>query len=204
MDELIQELFLKGWEVSNVLALSHHEGVVAVGEDEGRKLLLIDEEMAAMDVGDGNLVLLPQGFAANERTIILTLNETNSQVHLLLCLLTMLLQFSMKLLCVSTRKSVRAVVHAPAPVVVGMRYSRGVSRAREERRCFSSTLRRAVLCACVSKGRLKYWGREEMKVRGWQGIYHGPSACLLQAPRLSADSPPSLGIHCECYLNAIK
>ena len=52
-----------------------------MGEDEGRKLLLIGEEMAAMDVGDGNLVLLPQGFAANERTIIIrTLNETNSQV----------------------------------------------------------------------------------------------------------------------------
>ena len=68
------------------------------------------------------------------------------------CLLTMLLQFSMKLLCVSTRKSVSAVVHAPAPVVVGMRYSRGVSRVSEGRRCFSYTLRRAVLCACVIRG----------------------------------------------------
>ena len=67
MDELIQELFLKSWEVSNVLALSHHKGVVAVGEDKGRKLLLIGEEMAAMDVGDGNLVLLPQGFAVSGR-----------------------------------------------------------------------------------------------------------------------------------------
>jgi len=60
MDELIQELFLEGWEViGNVLAFSHSKGVVAVGEDEGRKLLLIGEEMTAMDVGDGNLVLLP-------------------------------------------------------------------------------------------------------------------------------------------------
>ena len=58
----------------------------------------------------------------------------------------------MKLLCVSTRKSVRAVVHAPAPVVVGIRYSREVSRVREGSRCFSSTLRRAVLYACVSRG----------------------------------------------------
>ena len=54
--------------------------------------------------------------------------------------------FSMKLLCVSTRKSVRAVVHAPAPTVVGMRYSREVSRVNEGSRCLSSTLRRAVLC----------------------------------------------------------
>jgi len=60
MDELIQELFLEGWEViGNVLAFSHSKGVVAVGEDEGRKLLLIGEEMTAMDVGNGNLVLLP-------------------------------------------------------------------------------------------------------------------------------------------------
>ena len=52
----------------------------------------------------------------------------------------------MKLLCVSTRKSVRAVVHAPAPTVVGMRYSREVSRVNVGSRCLSSTLRRAVLC----------------------------------------------------------
>ena len=69
MDEPIQELFLKGWEViGNVLASSHSKGVVAVGEDKGRKLLLIGEEMAAMDVGDGNLVLLPQGFAVSGRS----------------------------------------------------------------------------------------------------------------------------------------
>jgi len=35
-------------------------------------------------------------------------------------------------------------------------------------------------------------------------IYHGPSACLLQAPRLSADFPPSLDTHCGCSLNAIR
>ena len=69
MDELIQELFFKGWEViGNVLApLSHGKGVVAVGEDKGRKLLLIGEEVAAMDVCDGNLVLSPQEFAASVR-----------------------------------------------------------------------------------------------------------------------------------------
>jgi len=68
MDEPIQELFLKGLEViGNVLAFSYSKGVVAVGEDKGRKLLLIGEEMTAMDVGDGNLVFLPQGFAASGR-----------------------------------------------------------------------------------------------------------------------------------------
>ena len=56
------------------------------------------------------------------------------------------LHFSMKLLCVSTRKSVRAVVHAPAPTVVGMRYSREVLKVKEGSRCLSSTLRRAVPC----------------------------------------------------------
>ena len=122
-------------------------------------------------------------------------------VHLLFCLLTMPLHFSIKLLCVSTRKSVRAVVHAPAPVVVGMRYSRGVSRVREGSRCFSSTLRRASMCACVSKR-----GRIQRTVRGKErkGIYHGPLACLLQAPRPSADFPPSLGTHCGCSLRVTK
>jgi len=68
MDEQIEELFLKGWEViGNVLAFSHSKGVVAVGEDKGRKLLLICEEMTAMDVGDGNLVLLPIEFATSVR-----------------------------------------------------------------------------------------------------------------------------------------
>ena len=43
-------------------------------------------------------------------------------------------------------------MHAPAPTVVGMRYSRGVSGVKEGSRCFSSTLRRAVLCTCVIGG----------------------------------------------------
>ena len=65
MNEPIQELFLKGWEViGNVLAFPHSKGVVAVGEDKGRKLMLIGEEMTAMDVGDGNLMFSPQGVAA--------------------------------------------------------------------------------------------------------------------------------------------
>ena len=68
VDEPIQELFLKGWEViGNVLAFSHGEGVVAVRKYKGRKLLLIGEEVAAMDVCDGDLVLSPQEFAASTR-----------------------------------------------------------------------------------------------------------------------------------------
>jgi len=54
-------------------------------------------------------------------------------------------------------------VHAPAPVVVGMRYSREVSRVREGSRCFSSTLRRAVLCTFVSRGEGEWEGEEVWK-----------------------------------------
>ena len=68
MDEPIQELFLKGWEViGNVLAFPHSKGVVAVGKNKGRKLLLIGEEVAAMDVCNGNLVFSPQELAASVR-----------------------------------------------------------------------------------------------------------------------------------------
>jgi len=75
MDEPIQELFLKGWEViGNVLAFPQSKGVVTVGEDKGRKLLLIGEEMTAMDVCDGNLVHSPQGFAASVRSNVLSLD----------------------------------------------------------------------------------------------------------------------------------
>lgn len=95
----------------------------------------------------------------------------------------------MKLLCVSTKKSVRAVVHTPAPTVVGMRYSRGVLRVKEGSRNFSFTLRRAGImwmcgrkrkeevCVCEGRGRISvnvvlvpctccaaYVSREEMRV----------------------------------------
>ena len=70
-------------------------------------------------------------------------------MHLWYCLLTMARQVSMKLLCVRTRKSVRAVVHAPVPTVVGIRCSSEVLRVKEGRRNFSSTLMRAVSCTYV-------------------------------------------------------
>ena len=152
MDEPIQEVLLKSREVvGHVLTLPHGERVAAVREDDGGKLLFIGEEVAAMDVSDGDLVFSPLGFAGGrERKEIVTSAVINfgpgGWSHLCFCSRTMPRHFSMKLLCVSTRKSVRAVVHAPAPTVVGMRYSREVSRVNVGSRCLSSTLRRAVLC----------------------------------------------------------
>ena len=99
--------------------------------------------------------------------------------HLCFCSITMDRQVSIKLLCVSTRKSVRAVVHAPAPTVVGMRYSRGVSRVKVGSRCFSSTLRRAVLCACVREG-VREGGRERWR----DGGRKGGSGCAEPAPAI--------------------
>ena len=64
MDEPIQEVFLEGREViGNILSLPYGEGVVAVREDNGGKMLFIGEEMATMDVCDGNFVLPPLKFA---------------------------------------------------------------------------------------------------------------------------------------------
>ena len=170
MDEPIKEVFLKSREViGHVLTLPHGEGVAAVREDDGGKLVFIGEEVAAMDVSDGDLVFPPLGFAGGgERKEIETAALGNlgpgGWSHLCFCSRTMPRQVSMKLLCVSTRKSVRAVVHAPAPTVVGMRYSREVSRVIEGSRCLSSTLRRAVLCD-GERGR----GREGGGGRGREG-----------------------------------
>ena len=45
------------------MTLPHGEGVVAVREDDGGKLSFIGEEVATMDVSDGDLVFPPMGFA---------------------------------------------------------------------------------------------------------------------------------------------
>ena len=64
MDESIHEVFLEGREViGNLLSLPHGEGVVAVREDDGGKLLFVGEEVATMDMSDGDLVFPPLGFA---------------------------------------------------------------------------------------------------------------------------------------------
>jgi hypothetical protein len=49
--------------VLNVLTFSKGQGVVAVRENDGEKLVLVVHQVAPMDVGDGNLVLTPKFFA---------------------------------------------------------------------------------------------------------------------------------------------
>ena len=45
------------------LTLSKGQGVVAVRENDGEQLVLVVNQVAAMDVSDGNLVLTPKCFA---------------------------------------------------------------------------------------------------------------------------------------------
>ena len=45
------------------MSFAYYKGIVAMGEDEGRKFLFIGEKMTVMDVCDGDLVLPPLGFA---------------------------------------------------------------------------------------------------------------------------------------------
>ena len=53
---LLQSLMV----ILDYLPLPDLEGVVAVGEDDGGQLVLVVQEVAAMEVGDGNLVLTPE------------------------------------------------------------------------------------------------------------------------------------------------
>ena len=62
MDESVKNVFLQSlMVVLHVLPLSDLEGVVAVGEDDGRQLVLVVQEVAAMEMSDGNLALTPEG-----------------------------------------------------------------------------------------------------------------------------------------------
>ena len=57
---MVQNVLLKQWKVvRHIVAVASSQGVVAVGEDDGEKLLFVVEEVAAMDVGEGDLMLLP-------------------------------------------------------------------------------------------------------------------------------------------------
>ena len=47
--------------IFHILPLSKFERVVAVGEDNGRELVFVVQEVAAMEVSDGNLMLTPEG-----------------------------------------------------------------------------------------------------------------------------------------------
>ena len=62
MYESIENVLLQSLMVIlDILSLSNFEGVVAVREDDGGQLVLIVQEVAAMEVGDGHLVFTPEG-----------------------------------------------------------------------------------------------------------------------------------------------
>ena len=60
MDELVQNVLLQGLVVVlDTVGLTQLEGVGAVGQHHRHNLVLIVQQMAAVDVGDGNLKLGP-------------------------------------------------------------------------------------------------------------------------------------------------
>ena len=62
MDESVQNVVLQSLVVVlDVFSLSDLEGVVAVRENDGRKLVLIVQEMTTVEVGDRYLALTPKG-----------------------------------------------------------------------------------------------------------------------------------------------
>ena len=62
MDEPVENVLLESLVVIfDILPLPNLEGIVAMREDNGGQLTLIVEEMAAVEMGDGNLVLTPEG-----------------------------------------------------------------------------------------------------------------------------------------------
>ena len=69
MDEAIEDVLLQGlMVVFDILPLSDLEGVMAVREDDGGKLVLVVQEVAAMQVSDGNLIFT-QEFEGARRII---------------------------------------------------------------------------------------------------------------------------------------
>ena len=77
------------------------------------------------------------------RYTLIMLHSVASRTHTDL-LASVEMHHSMKLLWVYIKKSTRAVVQAPAPVVVGMRYSRGTSSVKAGRMNSCFTRKRAV------------------------------------------------------------
>ena len=60
INESIEDVFLKSRQVVlDVLAFPNSEGIMAVGENDGLKLMLIVKKVTSVDVGDGDLVLSP-------------------------------------------------------------------------------------------------------------------------------------------------
>ena len=67
VNKLIQNVFLQSCViVLNILSFSKGQGVVAVRENNGEQLVLIVNQVAAVDVSDGNLVLTPKFFTNKE------------------------------------------------------------------------------------------------------------------------------------------
>jgi hypothetical protein len=66
-DVLLQSLMV----VLDILSLSDLEGVVAVGEDDGGQLVLVVQEVAAMEVRDRNLMLTPEFEGARRKIKLL-------------------------------------------------------------------------------------------------------------------------------------
>ena len=65
MDESVKNVLLQSqMVVLDVLSLSDLEGVVAVRKDDGGELVLVVQEVTAMKVSDGNVVLTPEGMNA--------------------------------------------------------------------------------------------------------------------------------------------
>ena len=77
------------------LTLSKGQGVVAVRENDGEQLVLIVHQVAAMDVSDGNLVLMPK-FFTNKILLLLIILCIFIATYLSISLETILLHFSMK------------------------------------------------------------------------------------------------------------
>ena len=76
MNESVEDMLLQSLMVIfHILPLSDLEGVVAVREDDGGQLVLVVQEVAVMEVGDGNVVFTPEGMNA---ILILYQNNTMS------------------------------------------------------------------------------------------------------------------------------
>ena len=86
MNEPVENVLLQGSEVIvDILSLAQGEGVVAVGEDDGEQLVLVVEQVAAVEVSDGNLALVPHEVTTNNTLIISLCRPLSSAASLKQC-----------------------------------------------------------------------------------------------------------------------
>ena len=65
MDKPVENVLLQSLVVIlDILSFTNFEGVVAVRENDGGQLMLVVQEVTAMEVGDGDIVLTPEGMNA--------------------------------------------------------------------------------------------------------------------------------------------